>query len=93
MRKRVALTLKKTCRRWSPAHLSADVDGDADDHGGDGDAGDEGDAHGCPDQCAELPQDLLLSAPGLLAPKGAARWTEWAAEKEQNVVSCQEATF
>lgn len=54
------------------SHLSAHVDWDANDHGGDGDAGDEGDAHGGADQRAELPEDLLLPAPRLLPPEGAA---------------------
>lgn len=53
-------------------HLSAHVDWDANYHRRDGDAGYEGDAHRRTDQCAELPEDLLLSAPGLLPPEGAA---------------------
>lgn len=56
-------------------YLSADPDGNADDHGGDGDAGDEGDPHGSPHQGAQLPQDLLLPAPRLLAPERAAGGT------------------
>ncbi len=54
------------------SHLSAHIDWDADDHGRDSNAGYEGDAHGCAHQRAELPKDLLLSAPGLLPPEGAA---------------------
>lgn len=54
------------------SHLSAHIDWDADDHRWDGDAGDESDAHGRSDQRAELPEDLLLPAPGLLPPEGAA---------------------
>lgn len=53
-------------------HLSAHVDWDANYHRRDGDAGYERDAHRRTDQCAELPEDLLLSAPGLLPPEGAA---------------------
>lgn len=54
------------------SHLSAHVNRDTDDHGGHGDARYEGDAHGCSHQRAELPEDLFLSAPGLLPPKRAA---------------------
>ena len=56
-------------------YLSADPDGNADDHGGDGDAGDEGDPHRSPHQGAQLPQDLLLPAPRLLTPERAAGGT------------------
>lgn len=54
------------------SHLSAHIDRDADDHSGNGDASDERDSHRCSDQRAELPEDFLLSAPGLLPPEGAA---------------------
>lgn len=63
-------------------YLSANIDGYADYHSRDGDAGYEGDAHWGPHQCAELPEDLLLSAPGFLPPKGAARRTERIIGKE-----------
>ena len=53
--------------------LAAHPHGDADHHGGNGDAGDEGDAHGCAHQRAQLPEDLFLAAPRLLAPERAAR--------------------
>ena len=56
-------------------YLSADPDGNADDHGGDSDAGDEGDPHGSPHQGAQLPQDLLLPAPRFLTPERAAGGT------------------
>lgn len=56
------------------SHLTANVNGDADDHGGNGDAGDEGDADWSSDQGAQLPQNLLLPAPRLLPPERAARW-------------------
>lgn len=58
------------------SHLSANVNRDADDHGGHGDAGDEGDANRSSDQSSQLPQDLLLPAPRLLSPERAAGWTE-----------------
>lgn len=54
------------------SHLSAHIDWDANDHCRDGNAGYESDAHGRAHQRAELPEDLLLSAPGLLAPESAA---------------------
>lgn len=56
---------------WFP-HLASDVDRDADDHGGNGDPRDERDADGRSDQRPQLPQDLLLPAPRLLPPEGAA---------------------
>ena len=59
-------------RQGEEAHLAAHVDGDADDHGGHGDAGDQRDADGSADQRSQLPQDLLLPAPRLLPPEGAA---------------------
>lgn len=65
------------------SHLSAHIDWDADDHCGDGDAGYEGDAHRCAHQRAELPEDLLLSAPGLLPPECAARRTARIGEGEE----------
>lgn len=57
-------------------HLSANVNGDADDHGGNSDAGDESDANRSSDQGPQLPQDLLLPAPRLLSPERAAGWTK-----------------
>lgn len=57
------------------SHLAAHVNGDADDHGGNGYAGDEGDAHRSSNQGPQLPQDLLLAAPRLLPPERAAGWT------------------
>lgn len=54
------------------SHLSANIDWDANDHCWDGNASYEGDANGCAHQRAKLPEDLLLSAPGLLPPEGAA---------------------
>lgn len=68
--------------QYAIVYLSANVDGYANDHSRDGDAGYEGDAHWGPHQRAELPEDLLLSAPGFLAPKGAARRTERIIGKE-----------
>lgn len=58
------------------SHLTADVNWDADDHGGNSDACDESDANRSSDQSSQLPQNLLLPAPRLLAPEGAARWTD-----------------
>ena len=58
------------------SYLATDVNRDADDHGGNGDACDEGDADRRSDQGAQLPQNLLLPAPRLLPPEGTARWTE-----------------
>lgn len=58
------------------SHLAADVNRDADDHGGHGDACDEGDADRRSDQGAQLPQNLLLPAPRLLPPEGTAGWTD-----------------
>ncbi|CAN7948133.1 unnamed protein product, partial [Ixodes pacificus] len=57
------------------AHLAADPNRDADDDGGHRDARDEGNSHGGPHEHAQLPEDLLLAAPGLLAPEGATRGT------------------
>lgn len=54
------------------SHLSANIDRDANDHCRDSDASYESNAHGRAHQRAELPQNLLLSAPGLLPPEGAA---------------------
>lgn len=54
------------------SHLSTDIDRDANDHCRDSDASYEGDTHWCAHQRAKLPEDLLLSAPGLLPPEGAA---------------------
>lgn len=53
-------------------HLSAHIDRDANYHCRDGNASNEGDAHRRTHQRAKLPEDLLLSAPGLLPPEGAA---------------------
>lgn len=58
------------------SHLAADVNGDADDHGRNSDACDEGDADRSSDQSPQLPQNLLLPAPRLLPPKRTARWTD-----------------
>jgi len=60
----------------SAVELLPDPDGDANDHGGDGDASDEPDADGRAHQSAQLPQNLLLPGPGLLAPESASRGTE-----------------
>lgn len=65
-----------TTGRSLDLYLAADVDGDPDDHGGYGDTSDESDAHRCPDESTQLPEDLLLSAPRFLPPERAARWTE-----------------
>ncbi len=53
--------------------LSADPDGNADDHGGHGDACEQRDAEGRAHERAQLPHELLLARPGLLAPEGASR--------------------
>lgn len=70
------------------SHLSAHIDWDANDHRRDGNAGYEGDAHGRAHQCAELPEDLLLSAPGLLPPEGAAWRTETIGGREEMGRQC-----
>lgn len=62
-------------------YLSAHIDRDANDHCGNGDAGNKCNAHRSSHQGAELPQNLLLSAPGLFSPEGAARWTETRTKK------------
>lgn len=51
------------------SHLAANVNRYADDHGGNCNACDEGDANWSPDQSPQLPQNLLLPAPGLLPPE------------------------
>ena len=51
-------------------HLASYIDRNAYDHGGHGDASDERDAHRGANQRTQLPQDLLLPAPRLLAPEG-----------------------
>ncbi len=56
--------------------LPAYPDGYADDHGRNGDAGEESDANRSADQRAQLPEYLLLPRPGFLAPKGAAGGAE-----------------
>lgn len=72
--KNSASLLTTTPERTS--HLSANVNGDADDHGRYSNAGDESDANRSSDQGSQLPQDLLLPAPRLLSPERAAGWTE-----------------
>ena len=52
--------------------LPAHPDGDADDHGGHGDAGEQGDPDRRPNQRAQLADQLLLPRPRLLAPERAA---------------------
>lgn len=60
------------------SHLAANVNRDADDHGGNCYACNEGDANWSSNQCAQLPQNLLLPAPRLLPPERTAGWTtEW----------------
>lgn len=58
------------------AHLPPHIHGDSNDHGRDGNAGDEGDPDRSTDQRSELPQNLLLSAPRLLSPESTARRTD-----------------
>ena len=53
--------------------LARRPDGQADEYEGHGDARYERDAHGRPNERAQLPHDLLLGRPGLLAPERAAR--------------------
>jgi len=48
----------------------------ADDDGGNGNPGNQRYANGSTNQEAQLPQNFLLAAPRLLAPKRAARWTQ-----------------
>lgn len=64
------------------SHLSANVNGDADDHGGNSDAGDESDADWSSDQGSQLPQNLFLPAPRLLSPECAAGWTNTGRREE-----------
>lgn len=71
------------------SHLAPDVNRDADDHGGDGNSCDEGDADRRSDQSPQLPQDLLLPAPRLLPPEGAAGRTGGG---KQEVVGLKGAT-
>ena len=67
------MALVLAARLVADVDFAAGPDGQADEDGGGGDAGDEGDAHGRANQDAQLPEDLLLAAPRLLAPEGAAR--------------------
>ena len=79
-----AVVQVKVCAvRARASHLAADVNRDADDHGGDGDACDERDADRSSDQSPQLPQDLLLPAPRLLTPKCAARRTDGGEKKKK----------
>ena len=64
--------------------FAADPDGDADDHGRHGDAGQQADAHRRPHQRPQLPQDLLLARPRLLAPERAPRRTIQKANRNKN---------
>ena len=57
-------------------YFPADPAGNANDHGWDGDASQEGDSHRSSYQSAQLPEKLLLSRPGLLPPESAAGWTQ-----------------
>lgn len=64
-------------RNVSPEpHLPSNINGDANNHGGDSYAGDECDADRGTYKCSQLPKDLLLSAPWLLSPESTAWWTE-----------------
>lgn len=75
----------------SMSYLSANINRNANDHGRNGNASDEGNPHWSTDQCAQLPKNFLLTAPWLLAPESAARG---AAEETYEVnVSVTDATL
>lgn len=57
----------------SMSYLSANINRNANDHGRNGNASNEGNSHRSTNQCAQLPKNFLLTAPRLLAPKCAAR--------------------
>lgn len=71
-----SLSQNELMYRMNSSHLSSHVHGDTDDHGGDGDAGDESNADRGANQCSQLPQDLLLPTPRLLPPESTTRRTE-----------------
>lgn len=68
----------------SMSYLPANINRNADDHGRNGNASNEGNPHWSTNQCAQLPKNFLLTAPWLLAPKCAARG---AAEETLELIS------
>lgn len=54
------------------SHLTANVNRNANDHGRNSNASNEGDAHWSTNQGPQLPQNLFLSTPRLLPPERAA---------------------
>lgn len=57
-------------------NLSPNVNRNANDHGRNCNASNERDPYWSTDQCAQLPKNLLLPAPWLLAPERTTRGTE-----------------
>lgn len=55
------------------SYLPTNINRNADDHGRNGNASNEGNPHWSTNQRAQLPKNFLLTAPWLLAPEGTAR--------------------